>query len=26
VGLLAEWVGESLLPLGAWTDGGMVVL
>lgn len=26
VGLLAEWVGESLVPLGAWTDGGMVVL
>jgi hypothetical protein len=26
VGLLAEWVGESLVPLGAWTDAGMVVL
>jgi hypothetical protein len=26
VGLLAEWVADSLVPLGAWTDGAMVVL
>ena len=24
--LLAEWAGDSLVPLGAWTDSGMVVL
>ena len=26
VSLLAEWLGEGLVPLGAWTDSGMVVL